>query len=100
MLCWVFGTVCPLLWISQHLTLLSHEPAIRKVEAVTDGGENLRHEIESSGGFITSKSFMGLGVVPKLLLALLFEPNGILEVPKALLAKSAMGEKRAFQKRF
>jgi hypothetical protein len=47
---------CPLLWISQHLTLLSHDPAIRNEELLTDGGENLRHEIESSGGLTTSTS--------------------------------------------
>lgn len=55
MLCCVFGSLWPFDWISQHRTLLSHEPAIRKFVLVTEGGENRRHEMESSGAFTTWK---------------------------------------------
>ena len=39
---------------------------------------------------LSSHTFIGLGVVPKLLLALLADPNARLEVPKALLPKRAI----------
>ena len=60
----LFGTLCPFCCISQHRTLLSHEPAMRKDVLGTEGGENLRQEMESSGGFVTSRSFIGLGWFP------------------------------------
>ena len=62
--CWAFGTLCPFPWISQHRTLLSHDPAIKNEVVVTDGGENRRQDIESSGGLVTSTSFIGLGWFP------------------------------------
>ncbi len=62
MLCCVFGSLCPLPLISQHRTLLSQDPATRKLDAPTEAcaGENLRQETESSGAETTSRSFMGL----------------------------------------
>lgn len=61
MLCMLLGTLVPLLWISQHRTLLSQDPAIRNDVFGIDGGENLRQDTESSGGFVTSASFIGFG---------------------------------------
>ena len=62
---------------------MSQEPAIRKEVFGTEGGENRRQEIESSGGLVTSKSFIGLGWLPRprlipppvLLLPKLDDPN-------------------------
>ena len=62
--CCALGTLCPLLWISQHRQLLSQDPAIKNDVDVTDGGEKRRQEIESSGGFETSTSFMGFAWFP------------------------------------
>ena len=61
----------------QHLTLLSHDPATKKDAFDTDGGENLRQETESSGGFVTSKSFIGFGVVDDI-------PTKLVDWPKEL----------------
>jgi len=67
---------------------LSQDPAIRKQELLIDAGENLRHEIESSGGLTTSTSFIGLGIVPKLLVALV-DPN-VVVAPNVLPPKRAI----------
>lgn len=84
MLCCVFGTLWPVPRISQHRTLLSHDPAIRNDVVLTLGGENLKQDIESSGGLVTSKSFIGLGWLPRprLIPPVVLLPK--LEVPKEL----------------
>lgn len=56
--CIDFGTVLPLCSTSQHLTLLSQLPAIRKFWGIA-AGEKAKQLTESSGGETTSKSFIG-----------------------------------------
>ena len=63
MVCCALGTAWALAVISQHRTLLSQEPATRKLVG-RDGGEKVRVEMESSDGLGTSKSLLGLAMVP------------------------------------
>ena len=75
MVCCALGTVVAWAVISQHLTLLSQEPATRKLFG-TEGGEKAREEMESSGGLDTSISLLGLAMVVV-----------VAEVPKAVLVE-------------
>ena len=56
MVCWALGTVLGVppgpAEISQHLTLLSQDPATKKF-CCKDAGEKARDEIESSEGLLT-----------------------------------------------
>lgn len=60
--CIDFGTVLPDCSTSQQRTLLSQLPAIKKF-CGNAAGENARQLIESSGGEVTSKSFIGFAVL-------------------------------------